>query len=114
MVDNNVIQHKLLGLALQILDLCSPVSDQVLKKYFEERLMQNTTDSALDFARLQFRMCKLNMNDDTLSIVYKLRDTIVLLELLHTSKLVSEDEIAPIMSECNQLLEMLQDSEIFN
>ena len=114
MSDESIVQQKLISIAMRILDLCTPLSDMVLRKYLEDRLIQNSTDSVLDYARMQFNTCRLNMNDDTFSIIYKLRDTIVLLELLHKSELVSEEEIVPIVIECSQLLDMLQEAHIIN
>jgi hypothetical protein len=114
MTTENVVQQKLISVAMKILDLCSPMSDIVLRKYLEDRLIQNSTDSVLDFVRMQLNNCHLEMNDDTFSIIYKLRDTIVLLELLHKSELVSEEEIVPIVIECSQLLDILQNNNIVN
>lgn len=108
------VQQKLISISMQILDLCTPMSNMALRKYLEDRLIENSTDSVLDYARMQFISCKLEMHDDTFSIISKLRETIVLLELLYKSELVSEEEIVPIVIECSQLLDILQDRNIVN
>lgn len=108
------VQKKLISIAMQVLDLCTPMSDMALKKYVKDRLIQKNTGSILDYARIHFNTCKLEMDDDTFSIISKLRETIVLLEILHESEVVSEDEIVPIVIECGQLLDILQDQSIIN
>ena len=99
---------------MQIMDLCSPVSRDMLKRHLDEELIKHRDESVLDYARLNMNHCKLEMDDDTFSIVQKIKETIVLLELLRKSELVSELEIYPIVIECSELLELLQDQSGMN
>jgi len=108
------VQRKLVSVAMHIMDLCSPVSREMLKKHFDEELIKHSDDSVLDYARLNMNHCKLEMDDDTFSIVQKIKETIVLLEVLRKSELVSELEIYPIVIECSELLELLQDQYSVN
>lgn len=108
------VQKRLVSVAMQIMDLCSPDSQEMLKKYLDEELVKHSTDSVLNYARLHVNHCKLEMDDDTFSIVQKLKETIVLLEILRKSELVSEQEIFPIVIECSELLELLQEQNTVN
>jgi hypothetical protein len=108
------VQKRLISVAMQIMDLCSPDSQELLKKYLDDELIRQSTDSVLNYARLQVNNCKLDMDDDTFSIVQKLKETIVLLEILRKSELVSEQEIFPIVIDCSELLNLLQDQNTVN
>jgi hypothetical protein len=108
------MQKRLVSVAMQIMDICSPFSRQMLKKYLDDALIKNSTESALNFARLNMDHYRLEMDDDTYSIVQKLKQTIILLEILRKSDLVSEQQIYPIVVECTELLDLLQTSSIVN
>jgi hypothetical protein len=108
------VQRKLVSVAMQIMDLCSPVSRDMIKKHLDEEIIKHCDDPVRDYARLNMTHCKLEMDDDTFSIVQKIRETIVLLEVLRKSELLSELQIYPIVIECNELLELLQEQKSIN
>ncbi len=114
MQESDNVQKGLVSVAMQLMGLCSPDSQEMLKKYLDDELVRHSTDSVLNYARLHVNHCKLEMDDDTFSIVQKLKETIVLLEILRKSELVSEQEIFPIVIECSELLELLQDHNTVN
>ena len=108
MLNDNDLNLRLISLAVKIVDLCSPASREILKRYLDKELIPHQADDLLGFAVTQMNNCKLDLDDDTFSIVQKLRETIVLLELLRESQMVSENQIYPIVVECGELLDMLQ------
>jgi len=114
MTNENQIQKKLVSIALDILDLCYPVSEKMIYKYLDDSLMNNETELVLKHAKLQITQCKFEMSDDILIIVNKVRETIVLLEMLRQSRLLSEADITPVVVECNELLNLIQDHHHIN
>ena len=114
MQPTDIVQKRLVSVTMQIMDLCSPDSKEILKKYLDDELIRQSTDSVQNYARLHVKNCKLEMDDDTFSIVQKLKETIVLLEILRKSEIVSEQEIFPIVIDCSELLDLLQDQNTVN
>ena len=111
MQQSDDVHKKLLSVSMQIMDLCSPGSRAELKKYLDQELVKHSTDSVVDYANQQMKYCRMEMDDDVFSIVQKLKETIVLLEVLRNSEIVSEKEIYPIVIECAELLDLLQDQK---
>ena len=63
----------------------------------------------MKYANLPFPPHKDNLDSESETIIAKLQETMVLLEVLRRSDLVSEEEVMPLVIECAEILNLIRD-----
>ena len=106
--DKENVQRRLSAIASQIIDLCNPVASRLSKGLNNKQSGREGEDLIIDHARFQLHACNIDLNDTMRMIILKLRDTVVVLEMLRNCQLLSKEDVLPIVIECHAVLDCIQ------
>lgn len=105
--DKDTVQKRLSAIASQIIDLCNPVAAR-LRGTHNSADSNDGEDLIIDHARFQLQACNIDLNDSMRIIILKLRDTLVVLEMLRNCQLLNKEDVLPIVIECLAVLDCIQ------
>ena len=106
--DKDNVQKRLSAIASQIIDLCNPVSERLARGNNGMATGKDGEDLIIDHARFQLQACNIDLNDPMRLIILKLKDTLVVLEMLRNCQLLNKEDVLPIVIECLAVLDCIQ------
>jgi four helix bundle protein len=110
MAKGDDIQERLINFSVDIIKLCEKLPENHLGKHLSGQLLRCGTSPAPNYGEARGGESREDFINKLGVVIKELNETLIWLETIRRSKIISDEILNPIIGECTQLLKIINSS----